>query len=536
MRQRVEELTNILSAYVDTELAVLLETARDAQRVSAWQVAALVPGTIILVLIFTFLVARPISQIDSAIHQLGKSGFSKPIRIKGPTDLERLGRQLDWLRLRLLDLAQEKNKFLRHMSHELKTPLANIREGTELLLDGSVGELEEQQREVADILRMNGLKLQQLIENLLSFSAWQTKSEVLNLSDFPLRVQVISVAKAQRLALKAANIQLKLEVDDIIVNADQDKIRTVLDNLLSNAVKFTPKGGQITIRAAPACLKKKVRVSSRHSSRVVANRVARWAEPALACPSSSSVSRHTMDRWSSLIRMNFPARISGFIFRRNEMYRNRSWQQMDNNNATNWLARLATIVVVVSAMSGCAAASKATGWLKGERTADARDPVILGAPEADAYLKELSSLAVGDPATQAEIYADAAAAAQLTPGPNTELRLALVLATPGHTESDPERAQSMLREVLTQDQLLTPAELSLAKIHLNNVERLIVANNEARRLRESSSRAARTEEQALSQRLSSVEAENRRLRGELEEAEQKLEAITTIERSIREQE
>lgn len=218
------------------------------------------------------------------------------------------------------------------------------------------------------------------------------------------------------------------------------------------------------------------------------------------------------------------------------MYRNRSWLQMDKNNATNWLARLATIAVMVSAMSGCAATSKATSWLKGERTADARDPVILGAPEADAYLKELSDLAVGDPATQAEIYADASAAAQLTPGPNTELRLALVLATPGHTESDPERAQSMLREVLTQVQLLTPAEVSLANMHLNNVERLIVANNEARRLRESSSRAARTEEQALSQRLSSVEAENRQLRSDLEEAEQKLEAITTIERSIRQQE
>ena len=135
------------------------------------------------------------------------------------------------------------------MSHELKTPLANIREGTELLLDGSVGELENPQREVTDILRMNGLKLQQLIENLLSFSAWQSKSEVLTLSDFELRKQVISIARAQRLALKAANIQLRLEVDDIIVNADQDKIRTVLDNLLSNAVKFTPRGGLITIRA-----------------------------------------------------------------------------------------------------------------------------------------------------------------------------------------------------------------------------------------------------------------------------------------------
>ncbi len=249
LRQDVARLTSVLTAHVDTKLSVLQETARNAQRVSAWQVAALVPGTLFLILIFTLLVARPIRQIDLAIGQLGESGFSKPIEIKGPTDLQRLGRQLEWLRLRLLELAQEKNKFLRHMSHELKTPLANIREGTELLLDGSVGELESPQREVTDILRMNGLKLQQLIENLLSFSAWQTKSEVLTLSDFELRKQVISIARTQRLALKAANIQLKLEVDDIIVNADQDKIRTVLDNLLSNAVKFTPRGGLITIKA-----------------------------------------------------------------------------------------------------------------------------------------------------------------------------------------------------------------------------------------------------------------------------------------------
>ena len=249
LRQDIVQLTSMLTTHVDLKLSALQETARNARRVSAWQVAALVPGTLILILIFTLLVARPIRQIDAAIGQLGESGFSKPIEIKGPTDLERLGRQLEWLRVRLLELAQEKNKFLRHMSHELKTPLANIREGTELLLDGSVGDLDEPQREVTDILRMNGLKLQQLIENLLSFSAWQAKSEVLTLSDFELRNQVISIAKSQRLALRAADIQLRLEVDDIVVNADQDKIRTVLDNLLSNAVKFTPRGGLITIRA-----------------------------------------------------------------------------------------------------------------------------------------------------------------------------------------------------------------------------------------------------------------------------------------------
>ena len=249
LRQQAAQLTSTLSTFVDNELRSLQESTSRAQQISAWQVAALVPGTLLLVLFFTLLIGRPIRQIDHAIHQLGQGGLSKPIVIKGPTDLERLGRQLDWLRVRLLELAQEKNRFLRHMSHELKTPLANIREGTELLLDGTVGELEGPQREVTDILRMNGLKLQQLIENLLSFSAWQAKSEVLTLSDFPLRALVISVAREQRLALKSAGIRLRLEVEDVIVNADRDKLRTVFDNLLSNALKFTPQGGVVTIRA-----------------------------------------------------------------------------------------------------------------------------------------------------------------------------------------------------------------------------------------------------------------------------------------------
>ncbi len=206
---------------------------------------------------------------------------------------------------------------------------------------------------------------------------------------------------------------------------------------------------------------------------------------------------------------------------------------MDKLGLTATAHRIATITVIAATIVGC---TQATDWLKGRRTAKADDAIILGAPEAEVYLKELHDLAVGDPATQAEIFADSDAAATLTPGPNTLLRLALVLATPGHPESNPEKAQSLLRELLAQTALLTPAEISLATIHLNNVERFIVANAEARHLRTSSSRAARTEEQAISQRLSSVEAENRQLRRDLEEAEDKLDAITSIERSIREQE
>jgi len=85
----------------------------------------------------TVAVGRPLRQLDRAISELGQGTFSNQIAVSGPHDLERLGGQLEWLRQRLLDLAHERNRFLRHMSHELKTPLANIREGTELLMDAS---------------------------------------------------------------------------------------------------------------------------------------------------------------------------------------------------------------------------------------------------------------------------------------------------------------------------------------------------------------------------------------------------------------
>ena len=196
--------------------------------------------------------------------------------------------------------------------------------------------------------------------------------------------------------------------------------------------------------------------------------------------------------------------------------------------------RVALTVVVVAVLGGCAQTKSFLSGMK-RSSSSSGDVGILGAPAADDYLAELYDLAAGDPAMQAEIYADARSGSQLTPGPQTNLRFALVLATPGHPEADPDQAQSMLREILTQTELMTAAEIALATIHLKSVEQLMVANSESRRLRASTSRATQTQEAATNQRLATVEAENRRLRRDLADAEQKLEAITSIERSIRAQ-
>ncbi len=193
--------------------------------------------------------AAPLRQVDRAINELGGGNLSHPISVRGPRDIERLGRQLEWLRSRLLDFAAERNRFLRHMSHELKTPLANIREGTELLMDGAVGQLDANQREVTGILRENGLKLQRLIENLLSFSAWQTSSVGLETTEFRLRPLVKQVLENQQLTLLGQRVRLEVKIEDVTLSADRGKLRLILDNLLSNAIKYSPKGGAIYLSA-----------------------------------------------------------------------------------------------------------------------------------------------------------------------------------------------------------------------------------------------------------------------------------------------
>jgi hypothetical protein len=185
-------------------------------------------------------------------------------------------------------------------------------------------------------------------------------------------------------------------------------------------------------------------------------------------------------------------------------------------------------------VSGCAQTKSFFSGMSRSDTSTG-DAGILGAPEIDYYLDELSLLSSGDPAAQAEIYADAQSGSRLTPGPQTNLRYALVLGTPGHPESDAAQAASMLREVLAAPELLTETEIALASIALRSAEHLAVVEAEVQRLRASVSRANQARDTATSQRLATLEAENARLAQQLRDAEEKLEAITTIERSIREQ-
>ena len=211
---------------------------------------ALIPLTLALAATFFWLIQRPIRQLKRAIHLLGRDELAPLPVLAGPGDLVELGREIDWLRQRLLALEAQKAQFLRHVSHELKTPLASLREGVALLHDGVAGPLNARQRGIVDILDQAGRGLQKRIEDLLLYSEMVRGRRVARPAPQTLADAVQRARERHRLALDARGLALECVAEAPTLIADPDQLDTVLDNLLGNAIRFSPDGGRIGVFGA----------------------------------------------------------------------------------------------------------------------------------------------------------------------------------------------------------------------------------------------------------------------------------------------
>jgi hypothetical protein len=170
--------------------------------------------------------------------------------------------------------------------------------------------------------------------------------------------------------------------------------------------------------------------------------------------------------------------------------------------------------------------------------APAPSPVIktasAGSTVLGEYLLLLQKLVQGTPSEQAEIAANAQRDYDLAPTPSRELRLALVLGTPGHPAADLPRGQGLLRELMANPEMLLPAERALAFLELSLIDDHLTLETENRRLQSDAVRADQQRMANANHRLQAEMDENARLRRELEEARAKLDAIANIERSLNE--
>ncbi|MEE9254904.1 MAG: HAMP domain-containing sensor histidine kinase [Pseudomonadales bacterium] len=194
---------------------------------------------------FVRLVTGPVRQISDSIQALGQAEFDTAITVRGSNEFVGIGDRLDWLRERLKMLETQKSTFVRHVSHDLKTPLASIREGADLLFEECSSDVHQQ--ELAGIVRDNALRLHELIEELLEYAGWQDVEPELYPTAVALHDVVQQTLDAHALQLQAKELHVLLESAPVTVTGDARRLHTLVDNLVTNAIKYAPTGSELRI-------------------------------------------------------------------------------------------------------------------------------------------------------------------------------------------------------------------------------------------------------------------------------------------------
>lgn len=210
-------------------------------------------GLLMAVLFFMFSrlrLARVLWGFESAVQMLGEGRLDGEIQLVGPEDIREVGRRLDWLRRRLLALEDQRTLLLRHVSHELKTPLAALREGASLLTEGAVGSLTQSQEKIVGIMSSNALRLQALIDSLLKLQQAGYAGE--RIQPVALRLDGLAqeVLLTHQLAARNKRLRFTGALEPLSVLGGREELTAVVNNLVSNAIKYSPEGGEIELSLA----------------------------------------------------------------------------------------------------------------------------------------------------------------------------------------------------------------------------------------------------------------------------------------------
>jgi signal transduction histidine kinase len=153
--------------------------------------------------------------------------------------------------LRLQEVNRQKTVFLASAAHELKTPLAVIKGYYDLLLSGSLGHLNDKQRDILQESKESCERLVRLVSMFLNYSTLESGKLVLHLRENDLRDCLLELSTRWTEAFQRKRVRLDVSIDEGLPSFrfDYQKVQQAVANLLDNALKHTPVGGSVTMRA-----------------------------------------------------------------------------------------------------------------------------------------------------------------------------------------------------------------------------------------------------------------------------------------------
>ncbi len=201
-----------------------------------------------------------ISTFDELGKQIGMYITRKTLEAELEKERHELARRVEERTVKLKEAMNQaetanraKSDFLASMSHELRTPLNSIIGFSEIMLDGMAGNMNDEQRDYLGDIHESGSHLLSLINDILDLSKVESGKMELELSSVNVNAVIKSTYSLFREKSMKHNIsidaEIKLNGDDVVIHADERKLKQVLFNLVSNAIKFTPGGGRVVISA-----------------------------------------------------------------------------------------------------------------------------------------------------------------------------------------------------------------------------------------------------------------------------------------------
>ncbi|WP_169449817.1 ATP-binding protein [Paludibacterium yongneupense] len=246
--QGLEQQTQRMSALLAQRQAEWQRTLEGMREKADKRARLSVTAALILALLIAVLLSRPLRRLQGKIARMSDGSRRQDWTLSGPSDLQRLAGELSRLDQRLSTLEEQKGQFFRHVSHELKTPLAAINEAASLLHEEVAGGLNAQQHEIVAILLSSASSLRGRVDALLRYDAGQWLSHELTLRTFSLAALVQERLQALSVILQAKQLRIVVHGDPGAVTGDRSKVETIIDNLLVNASRYSPQAGELSIR------------------------------------------------------------------------------------------------------------------------------------------------------------------------------------------------------------------------------------------------------------------------------------------------
>ncbi|MCU1804318.1 sensor histidine kinase [Cytobacillus firmus] len=210
-----------------------------------WLLIILIVLSILMVVVSTNYLVKPISRLTMATKSLSKGNFQVQLDIGRDDELGELANSFLHMSRKLEQLDEMRKEFISNISHDIQSPLSNIRGYTNLLSQESLGYKEK--TKYISVINVEINRLSILTKQLLLLASLDRNEDIMNKKTFNVAQQIKELVRNYQWVVNEKDIMLDCSLPDTEITGDPSLLNTVWDNLLTNAIKYNNPAGSIEI-------------------------------------------------------------------------------------------------------------------------------------------------------------------------------------------------------------------------------------------------------------------------------------------------